>query len=86
MTPIFRCNTKVSKWGLSWKDLVGSKAIIVPHFFGDPQIHFTFGLSVVELEGLNNKTILVVVEERLPKYEHYITYGLILNLNKLSLE
>ena len=49
-------------------------------------MHSTIGLSALELHGINNKTIVLVVEERLPKSDHSITYRLILDLNKLSPE
>ena len=52
----------------------------------DSHMYSTIGLSALELHNINNKTIVLVVEERLPKSDHSITYGLILDLSKLSLE
>ena len=83
---IFCCDKKVSKWGLSWKDVARSKAIIVPHLTYNSWVHAMLGLNVVELLGIDNKIFIVVVEERLPKSKHSITYGLILDPSKLNLE
>ena len=52
----------------------------------DGRVYSTIGLNAFELHGIDNETIVLVVEERLPKSERSITYGLILDLNKLSLE
>ena len=82
----FGCDTKITKWKLSWKDVVGSKAIIVRYLFGGCRVHSTIGLSVVGLQGLDNETILVFVEERLSKSEHCIIYGLIFDLSKFSIK
>lgn len=71
---------------MSWKDVPGSKAVIVPHLSMDNRVHSQIGLSVVELQGIDNETAVLVVEERLPKSARCITYGLILDLSKLSLE
>ena len=83
---IFRCDQKVTTWAMSWKDMAGSTAVIVPHLSKDKRIHSPIGLSVVELQGFDNETAIMVVEERLPKSERIMTYGLILDLCKLSLE
>ena len=55
--------------------------IILSHW-----VHSMVGFSAVELLRLNNEIVLIVLEERLPKSEHCITYGLVLDLSKLSLE
>ena len=62
------------------------KAIILPHLAMGSHVHSTIGLSAFELHGIDNKVVVLVVEERLPKSDRSITYGLILDLNKLSLE
>ena len=51
----------------------------------DTRVHSTIELSVVELQGIDNETIVLVVEEKLPKLDRSITYGLILNLAKLRM-
>ena len=66
--------------------MIRGKAIIVPHLAMDIRVHSTIGLSALELHGINNETIVFVMKERLPKSKHSITYGLILDLSKLSLE
>ena len=50
------------------------------------RVHSLIGLSALELQGIDNETIVLVVEERLPKLDRSITYGLILDLAKLSLD
>ena len=83
---VFLCNKNVRKWGLAWKDVAGSLAIIIPLLTMDTRIHSTIGLSTFELHGINNKTVVLAVEERLPKSDRSITYRLILDLSKISLE
>ena len=48
-------------------------------------MHSTIGLSAVELQGIDNDTVVLVVEEKLPKSDKSITYGLILDLAKLRM-
>ena len=83
---IFHCDKNVSKWRLFWKDVVGGKAIILLHLAVDSRIHSTIGLNALEFHGINNETVVLVVEERLPKSDCSITYELIMDLSKLSLE
>ena len=66
--------------------MAGGKAINIPHLAMDSRVHFTIRFSALELHSIDNKTVVVVVDERLPKSDHSITYGLILDLSKLSLE
>ena len=61
------------------------KAIILPLLSMENRVHSLIGLSALELQGIDNETIVLVVE-RLPKLDQSITYGLILDLAKLSLE
>ena len=56
------------------------------HHAMDSRVHSTIGLSALEFHSINNETIVLIVEERLPKSDHSITYGLIFDLSKLSLE
>ena len=51
----------------------------------DTRVHSTIGLSALELQGIDNETIVLVVEEKLPKSDMSVTYGLILNLAKLRM-
>ena len=73
----------MTKWGLGWKDVARGQAIILPILTNDNRVHSTIGLSVVELQGIDNETVVLVVEEKLPKSDRSITYGLILDLAKL---
>ena len=64
--------------------MAGGRAIIMPMLGNDTCVHSTIGLSAVELQGIDNETVLVV-EEKLPKSDRSITYGLILHLAKLKM-
>ena len=66
--------------------MAGGKAIIFPLLSMDSCVNSLIGLSALELQGIDNETVVLVVEERLPKSDWSITYGLILDLAKLSLE
>ena len=57
----------------------------MPMLRNDSRVHSTIGLSVVELQGIDNETVVLVVEEKLPKSDKSITYGLILDLAKLRM-
>jgi len=46
--------------------------------------HLMTGLNVLELQGLDNSTRLLVVEEKLPKSNESIKYGLILDYTTIS--
>ena len=65
--------------------MAGGRAIIMPMLGNDTRVHSTIGLSAVELQGIDNETIVLVVEEKLPKLDRSIIYGLILNLAKLRM-
>ena len=54
----------------------------MPMLGNDIRVHSTIGLSTVKLQGINNETVVLVVEEKLPKSDRSITYGLILDLAK----
>ena len=43
------------------------QAIIMPMLGNDTSVHSTIGLSAVELQGIDNETVVLVVEEKLPK-------------------
>ena len=75
----------MTKWRLGWKDVAGGHAIIMPMLGNDSRVHSTIGLSAVELQGIDNETVVLVVEEKLPKSDRSITYGLILDLAKLRM-
>ena len=65
--------------------MAGGRAIIMPMVGNDTRVHSTIGLSAVELQGIDNETVVLVVEEKLPKSDRSITYGLILDLAKLRM-
>ena len=65
--------------------MAGGRAIIMPMLGNHTRVHSTIGLSVVELQGIDNKTIVLVMEEKLPKSDRSITYGLILDLTKFRM-
>ena len=39
----------------------------MPMLGNDTRVHSTIGLSAVELQGIDNETVVLVVEEKLPK-------------------
>ena len=57
----------------------------MPMLGNDSRVHSTIGLSAVELQGIDNERVVLVVEEKLPKSDRSITYGLILDLAKLRM-
>ena len=57
----------------------------MPMLENDTCVHSTIGLSAMELQGIDNETVVLVVEEKLPKSDRSITYGLILDLAKLRM-
>ena len=62
----------------------GGRAIILPILANASRVHSTIGLSAVELQGIDNEIVVLVVEEKLPKLDRSIIYGLILDLAKLK--
>ena len=62
------------------------KAKILPMLSMDSRVQSLIGLSALELQGIHNETVVLVVEKRLPKSDRSITYGSILDLVKLSLD
>ena len=65
--------------------MAGRRAIIMPMLGNDTRVHSTIGLSVVELQGIDNEIVVLVVEQKLLKSDKSITYGLILDLAKLRM-
>ena len=65
--------------------MAGGRAIIMPMLRNDTRVHSTIGLSAVELQGIDNEIVVLIVEEKLPKSDRSITYGLILDLAKLRM-
>ena len=57
----------------------------MPMLGNDTHVHSTIGLSAIELQGIDNETVVLVMEEKLPKSDRSITYGLILDLAKLRM-
>ena len=66
--------------------MAGGKAIILPLLSMENRVHSLVGLSALKLQGIDNKIVVFVMEEKLPKSDRSITYSLILNLAKLSLD
>ena len=56
----------------------------MPMLGNDSRVHSTIGLSTVELQRIDNETVVLVVE-KLPKSDRSRTYGLILDLAKLRM-
>ena len=42
--------------------MAGGRAIIMPMLENDTCVHSTIGLSAVELQGIDNETVVLVVE------------------------
>ena len=62
------------------------KAIILPMLANESRMHSLIGFSTLELQGIDNKTVVLVVKERPPKSNWSITYGLILDLAKFRMD
>ena len=45
----------------------------MPMLGNDSRVHSTIGLSAVKLQGIDNETIVLVVEEKLPKLDRSIS-------------
>ena len=54
--------------------MAGGKDIILPFLSMDSRVHSLIGLSALELQGIDNETVVLVVEERLSKSDRSITY------------
>ena len=57
----------------------------MPMLGNNTRVHSTIGLSALELQGIDNEIVVLVVEEKLPKSNRSITYSLILDLAKLKM-
>ena len=62
------------------------KVVICPQLEYNGKSHTTTGLDVLEVQGLNNATALVVIEEVIPKTQDSIKYGFILDYAKMKLK
>lgn len=82
---VFRCDRKVSAWGLEWMQQPEGTAIVCPKLSFKDKVNMTKGLAVLEVQGLDNSTVLVIVEETVPKGEETRTYGLILDYRTMDL-
>ena len=82
---VFRCNNTLSVWGLEWIEF-DAKVVIYPKLLYMERGHPTTGLSVIEMQGLDNCTTLLVVQEMIPKSVETITYGLILDYCKMDMD
>ena len=59
------------------------QAIVYPMLGNESRMHSIIGLSALKLQGIDNETIVLVMEEMLSKSDRSIKYGLILDLAKL---
>ena len=81
---VFLCDRKVTAWGIEWKAGHDGVVQIVPKLKYIDRVSPMVGLNVLEMQGLDNSTALLVVQEKIPKSNDSITYGLILKYGILS--
>ena len=62
------------------------KVVICPQLEYNGKRHATTGLDVLEVQGLNNATTLMVIEEVIPKTQDFIEYKFILDYAKMKVE
>ena len=65
--------------------MAGGQAIVQRMLGNEIRVHSTIGLNALELQRIDNETVVLIVEEKLPKSNRSITYGLILDLAKLRM-
>ena len=65
--------------------MAGGQAIVQLMLGNDTRVHSTIGLSALKLQGIDNETVVLVMEEKLSKSDRSINYGLILDLAKLRM-
>ena len=81
---VFLCDQKVTAWGIEWKAGHDGVVQIVPRLKYMDRVSPMVGLNVLEMQGLDNSTALLVMQERIPKSDDSITYGLILGYGILN--
>ena len=86
---VYRCQKHVIEWGIEWKE-EGGVARVAPKFcsqtsFHTPTSNLTHGLTVIEMQGLDYNTVLLVIEEQVPKSERSKIYGCVFDYSKMSL-
>jgi hypothetical protein len=83
---IFCCEDRLTSWGIVWTTLNDKSVTIVPSLVNGAAGHPTLGLSVLELQGIDSSTALMVVEEKLPLSNECVRYGLVLDYAKISMD
>ena len=82
---VFRCDSKLTAWGIEWVEANDKKVLICPKLWHHERGHPATGLNVVKMQGLDNSTALLIVDEIIPKSEDSIRYGLILDYSKMDM-
>ena len=65
--------------------MAGGQAIVHPMLGNESRVHSIIGLSALKFQGIDNETVVLIVEKRLPKSDQSITYDLIFDLAKLRM-
>ena len=82
---VFRCDLKVTTWGIEWVEANNNKVLICPKLWYHERGHPATRLNVVEMQGLVNSTALFIVDEIIPKSEDSIRYGLVPDYLKMDM-
>ncbi len=82
---VYRCLNKVTEWGVQWKQEADGRVRIVPKLMNDMKVHRDTGLEIQEMQGLDNDTVLLVIEEKVPGSGGTRIYGLILDYSTMEL-
>jgi len=61
---VFRCNLKVTAWRIEWKEGLDGSVLILPKLKYKEKVHLTFGLNVLEMQGLDNYSAFLVILEK----------------------
>jgi len=82
---VFRCKSNVTEWGIEWKEDNDGKVRILPNLVRGGSVHVKTGLDVLEMQGLDDATVLLVIEEKLRISKSVRVYGLILDYSSMKL-
>ena len=83
---IYHCNKNVTEWGIEWIEEEGGVSRVAPKLHKEDTSNQTHGLTIIEMQGLDENTVLLVIEEQVPKSKRSRIYGCILDYSKLNLE
>lgn len=83
---VYRCQSNVTAWGIEWKKETDERIRVVPRLVSDKRVNVSTGLDVLEMQGLDDKSVLLVIEENIAKSERSNIYGIILDYSKMDLE